>query len=220
MCNRLTLHTDVSELSDAFGISRVLFYYANQRSLVPNESIAVIRMQGEERTLDAFRWGLMPFWAQGANRADIGTAFERRAFDHLLKRQRCIVPASSFDQVTVLGKKREEVRRFVVPGRPAFGMAAVFDEWNGSFDEELRTCTILTRKVWNESLNAEEHVPVILDAEQMDRWLSPKLFDKALVKELLESASVPPLRELPAALWDRVWDEEELEPVPVRPGMI
>lgn len=220
MCNRLNLQADVSELTDSFGVSRVLFYYANQRSLVPNESIAVIRTKENERTLDECRWGLMPFWAQDANRADISTVFEKRAFDHLLKRQRCVVPASSFDQVTVLSKKQEKVRRFVMPSRATFGMAAVFDEWNGSFDEELRTCTILTRRVWNDAQGLEEQVPVILNPEQIERWLSPDLFDKQLVQELVDSIEKPALRELPSALWDRLWSEEELEPVPVRPGMI
>ncbi|WP_282941743.1 SOS response-associated peptidase family protein [Paenibacillus sp. RC67] len=211
MCDRYTLTADLSELSDRFRVSKTIFYYANQRSMKPQQSIAVISVKNHERTLDEFRWGLMPFWAQDSILADYQSIFDKRAFDHLLKRQRCIIPGSSFDRVTPLNRKEEKVSRYIVHEGRTFAMAGVFDVWCGSFGEELRTCSILTRKVRNKDTGEFETVPLILNEEQSDTWLDTDLFDKNALYRWMRSLESPTLRELPASWWDRAdsWEPEE-----------
>ncbi|MCS7459483.1 SOS response-associated peptidase [Paenibacillus doosanensis] len=217
MCDRFTLHAELSDLQDRYGLSKALFYYANQRSLQPQQPIAAVVVQHGERILDEYRWGLMPFWAQDSIVADSASVFGKRAFDHLLKRQRCIIPGSSFDKVYRPNAKEEQVSRFIIPGGQTFAMAGVYDVWSGSFGEQLRTCAILTRKVRNFSTGLEDTVPLILNEEQVDTWLDPGLFNKQLLREWLHSTANPPLCELPTALWDRAgsWDETDLDIVAV-----
>ncbi|WP_028550376.1 SOS response-associated peptidase [Paenibacillus sp. UNC451MF] len=211
MCDQYTLTADLSELNDRYNITRTMFYYANQRSMLPKQPIAAITVKNQERTLDEFRWGLMPFWAQDSIHADYQTIFEKRAFDHLLKRQRCIIPGSSFDKITPLDQKQQKINRYIVQDGRTFAMAGVYDVWCGSFGEELRTCSILTRKIRNESTGLEEVVPLILDVEQTDTWLDTDLFDKHALYQWMRTLDAPKLRELPAAWWDRAdsWDPEE-----------
>lgn len=211
MCDRYTLTAELSELSYRFQISRTMFYFVNQRSMRPQEPISVISVKHQERTLDEFRWGLMPFWAQDSIHADYHSIFEKRAFDHLLKRQRCIIPGSSFDRVTPLNRKEEKVNRYIMHDGQTFAMAGVYDVWCGSFGEELRTCSILTRQVRNNETGREETVPFILNDEQADTWLDPDLFDKDVIYRWMKTLKSPALRELPAAWWDRAdsWEPDE-----------
>lgn len=209
MCDRFILHADLDDLSERYGVSKVLSYYSHQNSRLPHESVAAITQKGSKRTLDEFRWGLMPFWARDSVQADSDNVFRNRAFDYLVKRQRCIIPGSSFDRVTRLDPKNENSERYIVQNGQTFAMAGVYDVWNSSFGEELRTCTIIIKKSTNDSTGADERIPVILDEQQIDTWLDPNVFHKNELMEWMQSIELPPLRLLPASYGDRANDVEE-----------
>ncbi|GAA4871227.1 SOS response-associated peptidase [Paenibacillus vulneris] len=210
MCDRFNLTADLTELNDRYRLSKTMFYYANDRSLRPQQPITAITAKGNERILDEFRWGLMPFWAQDSVLVDSEAIYDKRAFDHLLKRQRCIIPASSFDRVTSLGRKKEQVQRYMTNDGQTFAMAGVYDVWSGSFGEELRTCSILIKRIQNNETGSMETVPFIMNEEQADTWLDTELFDKSALYRWMRTVELPPLRLLPDS-WQDMADSQDQE---------
>ncbi|WP_179135976.1 SOS response-associated peptidase family protein [Paenibacillus sp. 32352] len=210
MCDRFNLTADLTELNDRYRLSKTMFYYANDRSLRPQQPITAITAKGNERILDEFRWGLMPFWAQDSVLVDSEAIYDKRAFDHLLKRQRCIIPASSFDRVTSLGRKKEQVQRYMTNDGQTFAMAGVYDVWSGSFGEELRTCSILIKRIQNNETGSMETVPFIMNEEQADTWLDTELFDKPALYRWMRTVELPPLRLLPDS-WQDMADSQDQE---------
>ncbi|MFE5319648.1 SOS response-associated peptidase family protein [Paenibacillus sp. NPDC056579] len=211
MCDRFILHADLDELNERYGITRALSYYSHQNNRLPNESIAAITQKDSVRTLDEYRWGLMPFWARDSVLADNLNVFRNRAFDYLVKRQRCVIPGSSFDRVTWLNPKKEAVDRYIAQDGRTFAMAGVYDVWKGSLGEELRTCTIVTRKRTDDDTGSEVRVPILFDEEQVEAWLDPKRFDKTALMHWLESIQSPQFQKLPVSLWDRADGLEGLD---------
>jgi len=219
MCDRFLLHAESNDLSERFRITRTLAYYAHRKNRLPNEPIAAIIQKDQVRTLDEFRWGLMPFWAPDSIQADIYSLFSKRAFDYLVKRQRCIIPGNSYEQVIRTNGKKERSTRFMMPDGQPFAIAGVYDVWNSSSGDELRTCTMITRTVYNDSTGREEQAPILLDEQQIEKWLDPAMFDKTAIVQWLDKIKLPQLHRITMSSLDRKSDrdEENTGAVAVRP---
>jgi putative SOS response-associated peptidase YedK len=71
-------------------------------NVAPTQKVPVILNNDGILRLDAFRWGLIPFWAKDAKigykminaRAD--TVAEKPVFRDSFKRRRCLIPADGF----------------------------------------------------------------------------------------------------------------------------
>src|SRR5688500_12588187 len=104
MCGR-AYHTFTDE--------ELLLRYLNKRpakwtplkpnyNLSPSQDVLCVRSLNSDRTIELFRWGLIPAWAKDIKigykminaRAD--TIAEKPAFKNAFKKRRCIVPLSGF----------------------------------------------------------------------------------------------------------------------------
>lgn len=181
---RFRLEADLGELTERFGVTRVLFYYESSREKGPTESIAAIRSHGRERTLDEFRWGLMPFWARDAIQADTLSVLRNKSFDYLLKRQRCVIPCNAYYRVWPDDPKRRP-EHVLYRQRDALAMAGLYDVWSSPQGYEMRTCTILS--VRSSEPDRDEYVPMLLGPEQVEAWLAPEFMDKPDIEMMVES---------------------------------
>jgi len=154
-------------------------------NVAPTDEVAAVVEHHGDRTVDAFRWGLVPFFAdtaKGAARlinARAETVETSPAFRTAFARRRCIIPADAFyewrrhrDPGTgkVIRSEPFAVRRS--DGEP-LAIAGIWSSWS---DPEtaapLYTCSILTTDPNELVARLHDRMPVVLDPADWDAWLS------------------------------------------------
>lgn len=185
MCHSIAILADVHEVMKQFRVDRLLSYSSNRYEVRPTESVSAVMINRKgERLLDEFRWGLMPFWAKDAVCGERNSIFSNIVFERIVKKQRCVIPCSSFYVGVTEGKETEWIRFKMRSG--TFGIAGLYDIWQApSGEEELRTCMMLMTE--SNSLVSPYHasMPAILDEEQMEKWLQPEQKDSRLLRSYL-----------------------------------
>ena len=87
--------------------------------MAPTQDILAVRFNPEtrERTLDALRWGLVPFWAKDIKigysliNAKAETVAEKPAFREAFKACRCLIAADGFYEWKKLDAKMKQPLR-------------------------------------------------------------------------------------------------------------
>ena len=174
MCGRFVLAADNDALDAEFGLRR---WPARtpRYNIAPTQQVLIIKMGSDNP--EWVRWGLVPRWAQdpsGAARminARSETVLEKPAFRDLVRRNRCLVPASGYYEWQATpggGKQPFHLRRAdLFP----FGFAALWDSWEGPGGELLETCTILTMDAPEWMRSWHHRCPVMLRAGLAGSWL-------------------------------------------------
>lgn len=202
MCGRFAQPRSAEELARIFRARPAIDLSADRFNVAPTDEVAAVVEHHGERVVDAFRWGLVPFFA--ANRREAARMINARAetaetspaYRASFRRRRCIIPADAFyewrrDRDPATGRVRRSdpfaVRR--VDGEP-MALAGLWAIWrNPETAERLYTCTILTG-VPNELLAPiHDRMPIILEPADWDAWLAEDASPLALR---------PLLRPLPA----------------------
>lgn len=134
------------------------------------------------RTLDLFKWGLIPFWAKDekiGNRminARSETAAEKNSFKRSLASRRCIIPADGFYEWKKLPDSKTKLPMYITrnDGAP-FAFAGLHDSWRGPERDldPVRSCTILTTTANDKMADVHDRMPVMLPPSVWDEWLDP-----------------------------------------------
>lgn len=174
MCGRFVLAADNDALDAEFGLRR---WPARtpRYNIAPTQQVLIIKMGSDNP--EWVRWGLVPRWAQdpsGAARminARSETVLEKPAFRNLVRRNRCLVPASGYYEWQSTpggGKQPFHFRRAdLLP----FGFAAVWDSWEGPGGKFLETCSILTVDAPEWMRSWHHRCPVMVRGELSGSWL-------------------------------------------------
>ena len=185
MCGRYALSVPADVIAAVYKVMRTV-PYPPRYNLAPTDDGPVIRVDREsgERRLDLLRWGLVPFWSkdpgEGARmiNARCETIATKPAFREPFARRRCIVPAEGFYEWEKDGKRRLPWfihRRDDAP----MAFAGLWERW-GRGDDRLLTFTILTTRPNDAVAPLHDRMPVMLDANGVDRWLDPDAQTSAL----------------------------------------
>jgi len=174
MCGRFTLRAPASVIAEQFRLSAVPPFSA-RFNIAPTQPVLAVRA-APERELVALVWGLVPSWAKDAKggarmiNARAETLAQRPAFRAALRHRRCLIPADGFYEWPKAGRARQPFFYHMIDERP-FAMAGLWESWEGAGGGPLETCTIVTTQA-NELVAAvHDRMPVILAAEDYDRWL-------------------------------------------------
>ena len=181
MCGRYVAATPPDQLADLFGVTDVRAPDLGPRwNVAPTMDVyAVAQGSGGERRLGAFRWGLVPWFADdprgGAKmiNARAETVGEKPAFRSALERRRCLVPADGFYEWLRTGKERLP-HLFTAADGSLLAFAGLWEVWRPKDDpdaEPVRTCTIITTRANGTMRPIHDRMPVILPADAWDRWL-------------------------------------------------
>lgn len=220
MCTSIIALADAFELTERFRLDRIIAHTSDRYEIAPTEHLSGIVVRNNERVLDDFRWGLMPFWAKDSVFSDCTAMLEKRAFHYIVKKQRCVIPCTGY-YVTERREGGDRPVRVTLHERAVFAVAGLFDVWESSYSgEELRTCTLLTISA-NRAVSAyQEWMPLILKDEDIDRWLDPGVRnpDPDLLSVLFHRVEAERMRLSPIERDEDkrgipTW-EEELPPVP------
>ena len=203
MCGRFTLSSPAEIIAEVFETEpdeRLLPRY----NIAPSQPVAVVRaltdttantMPGATETVGGrelahLKWGLIPSWAKDPSigsrmiNARAETVAEKPAYRAAFKRRRCVVPADGFYEWQRISGGKQPFYIGMAERRP-FGMAGLWEHWEGPEGEAIDSCTILTTEP-NEVLRPiHDRMPVILRPEDHELWLDPTVKDQARLLELL-----------------------------------
>lgn len=118
-----------------------------------------------------FSWGLAEYSPDGKARSLVNarteTFCQKWPFKSLVKKNRCLVPASGYIEWKLIGNRKIPYLIRQKSGEP-FAFAGLFEESNGS-----RRFTILTRPAGPVSGSIHDRMPVILEPGMEKDWISP-----------------------------------------------
>ena len=211
MCGRFTLYHSKEQLEARFQAETAVAF-APRYNIAPTQPVAVV-LQHQKRTLEAFKWGLVPFWAKDAKigsrmiNARAETIAEKPAYRAALKRRRCLIPASGYYEWKKEGKEKRPTYIHFDDGH-LFSMAGLWEEWTSPDDELLHTCTIITTSANDFMAPIHHHMPVIFSPELEEAWLDSSMEDPEKLTALLQPYSGggmvahPVSRQVNAAAYD------------------
>jgi putative SOS response-associated peptidase YedK len=214
MCGRFAQPRSPEELARLFRATAVSELPGDRFNVAPTDPVAAVLEHHGERVLDTFRWGLVPFFAQGPKarspliNARAETVEESPAFRTSVARRRCIVPADAFYEWR---RHRDPASRRVLRSEPfairlrtddPMAFAGIWAIWRDTTTaERLYSLAIVTGQPNALVATVHDRMPVVLHPDDWDTWLD----EGATLRELR-----PLLRPLP---------EEELTMYPVSPAV-
>lgn len=172
MCGRARLSSDASELKLVFSIppQRPTPNIPANWNAAPTEDLPVVRYdpRAAERSLDAMRWGLVPYWPKDLKigYSTINAKAEgidaRPAFREAFERRRCLVPFDSFYEWQKRGRERQPYAVALAGGR-LMALAGLWDRWRSPAGEIVRSFSIVATAANALLAPLHERMPVILD---------------------------------------------------------
>jgi putative SOS response-associated peptidase YedK len=161
--------------------------YRQSFNVAPSQDVWVIRRDSHgSLAIAPFRWGFHPAWAKREwINARAETVFDTKAFAAAAKKNRCIVPAIGWYEWAGEKPARQPYVLHTDGFRP-FAFAAIHTARETEQGWE-RSFAILTRQAVESIAAIHDRMPVVLTAEQQERWL-----DAAASRDALASLLAPP----------------------------
>lgn len=187
MCGRYTL-IEISSLGERFNLI-VPEGLSPRYNIAPTQKVPVILNEGTRR-LALFKWGLIPSWAKdckmGARfiNARAETVHEKPSFRHILRHQRCLVPADGFYEWEKNGALKKPYR-YTLKSGDLFAIAGLWDAWESSKGETVFTFTIITTTANETVSQIHDRMPVIIRREAESIWLDNGITDSTVLKEIM-----------------------------------
>jgi putative SOS response-associated peptidase YedK len=174
---------------------RAYFGYVEQPNFPPRYNVAptqpvpIVRAErdadGEvRRHFRLVRWGFLPTFVKDPKdyplviNARSETAPEKASFRNALRRRRCIFLADGFYEwlrPPPPRKKGDPLRPFLIRrcDRAPLAMAGLWENWMGPNGEEVETACVLTTDANGLMSAVHDRMPVILERDAFETWLSP-----------------------------------------------
>ena len=179
MCGRFVGYRNLDELKEIFPIDRSACEVTANYNVAPSQKILAIFNHQGQNWLDKFHWGLVPFWAKDpsiGNRminARAETVAEKPSFKSAFKKRRCLIIADGFYEWKTTDKRKIPFFIHFKDSEP-FALAGLWDQWtNKTTGEEVVSSSIITTSPNNLIEEIHNRMPVILDPQDYQTWLSP-----------------------------------------------
>jgi putative SOS response-associated peptidase YedK len=199
MCGRFTQQRPASELAEIFAAEPLVDDPGPHFNVAPTDGALVVVQRDDRRAITAYRWGLIPHWADSAKvgsrmfNARAETLTSSPAFRDSLRRKRCLVPVDAFYEWRREGTVRQPYTIGRADGRPLV-LAGLWDGWRDpATDAVRRTFTIVTTRPNATMAELHDRMPVMLDDPDWPTWLDPASADPGELVGLLESRDGPEL---------------------------
>jgi putative SOS response-associated peptidase YedK len=195
MCGRFVQAHDAEEYAHHFGATLSIDHKpAPSWNVAPTDQVYAVAVHEGRRSLGTFRWGLVPWFADspkvGARHinARAETVATKPVFKDSFARRRCIVPADGFyewERMQSGGKLPHFVH--AADGSP-LALAGLWASWKDASGERLTTCSIVTTRPNDLVAPIHDRMPVVLDAQEWERWLDPGFDDSEALISMLNPA--------------------------------
>lgn len=180
MCGRYAAARDSAEVADWFGAEQLPTTDLPPRyNIAPTAESYIVLEVDAVRAVEIARWGLVPSWSKDPSRgsrminARSETVAQKPAFRSAFKRRRCLVPVDGYYewQTTTSAPKQP----FFIHARDhgLLALAGLYEDWRGP-EGVMRTFTVLTHEppAWLGVIH--DRMPVIVQPDMWQPWLSPQ----------------------------------------------
>ena len=193
MCGRYVLKTTLQELQQKYGaVPEGIFTIEENYNVAPSLHMPVIVQKGDQRKIDKYRWGLIPFWAKEINsgysmiNARAESLEQKKSYARPFKSKRCVVPVSGFYE----WKKSngEKIPHYITQNSSdLMNVAGLYEEWKPKKQGEspINSFTIITTDANDPVSELHDRMPAMLLDEELDIWLDPNNQDTTSLKDLL-----------------------------------
>lgn len=198
MCGRFTLFADELDILKEYGLDHKIKGYEKRYNIAPSQDVLAVINDGSQNRGGFLRWGLVPSWAKDSKigykmiNARSETAHAKPSFKKLLERRRCLIVADSFYEWKKFDDKKKVPMQIKLKNRHLFGFAGLWDRWKQG-ENELTTCTILTREPNEFMASIHDRMPVILPKEKEKEWINNKQYTAEEMRDFLLSLEVEDL---------------------------
>ncbi len=223
MCGRFVSSSPPDELARYFDVDQVSETVLDPSfNVSPTNDVYVVVETGGVRRLDAFHWGLIPFWAKDRKvgqkmiNARAETLAEKSAYKRPFQRRRCIIPADGFFEWKKVPGQKAKQPMFIHrnDGEP-MAFAGLWEVWRppapaeagadsaaAATDEStwVRSCTIVTGEPNEVVAPIHDRMPVQLPPSAWGTWLSGDVDDLEVLGQLLVPAPASLLAAHPVSL--------------------
>jgi putative SOS response-associated peptidase YedK len=200
MCGRFSQQRPASELAEIFAADPLADDPGPRFNVAPTDEALVVVQREDRRAITAYRWGLIPHWAEAAKvgsrmfNARAETLTRSPAFRDAFRRKRCLVPVDGFYEWHREGTRRQPFAIARADGRP-LALAGLWSGWRDpAADRVVRTFTIITTGPNDQMAGLHDRMPVVVPEEAWSRWLDPTLDDPAELHGLFEPSDEVELR--------------------------
>ncbi len=196
MCGRFVSSSAPDQVAAYFGVDQVgETLLEPSYNVAPTNDVYVVLESGGVRRLEAFHWGLVPFWAKDpkiGNRminARAETVAEKNAYRTAFRKRRCIIPADGFYEWTKKpGQDKKQPMYIHRPDGEPFAFAGLWETWKGEDGAPLQSCTIITGQPNEAMAEIHDRMPAILPPSAWATWLDTELQDPEVLQPLLVPA--------------------------------
>jgi putative SOS response-associated peptidase YedK len=184
MCGRIALFSaprDMARLLDAELAEGVDPEGHPSWNLGPTQRIDAVTDDGSGRVLDRYRWGLIPSWAKDLSfsaktfNARAETVATKPSFRAAYKVRRALLPIDGFYEWDRSVQPKPQPHYFTAADGGPLVCAGLWESWHDPHDPEapaLRTVTMLTCAANPDMEPIHDRMPVLLQPEHYDLWLT------------------------------------------------
>ena len=225
MCGRYALAKDAMFLKDDFPSFEILMQLAPRYNIAPTQPVAVF-LNNDRPRMEIVNWGLVPPWAEDPSRAAslinarAESVAEKPSFKNAFLRKRCLIPADGWYEWSVARNGGKRPFYFHRRDGRAFAMAGIWEEWHSDDGGLVMSCAIITTGPNEIMRPVHDRMPVILEPEDYDQWLSREEGNPARLRALLKPFRDDPLDCYPVSNHvNKVANDDSLciAPAPARP---
>lgn len=199
MCGRFIQAKELDDYVDFFGSQLVRTESLKQSyNVAPTDLVYGLVDHDGQRTLGAFKWGLIPHYAKDRKTIHINARVEsvdtKPAFRDSFTRRRCLVPADGFyEWVRRPDDTKQPYYISLESGPMAF--AGLWSRWRDpNTEERVVTCTVITTRADPLIEDIHDRMPVSLNPDLWDDWLDPDQHDPDTLQQILEATEVKGLQ--------------------------
>jgi putative SOS response-associated peptidase YedK len=204
VCGRFSQQRPASELAEIFAAEPLADELGPRFNVAPTDPAYVVVQREERRAVVAYRWGLIPHWAESAKvasrmfNARAETLGRSPAFADALNRKRCLVPVDGFYEWHRSAGRRQPYTIGREDGAPLV-LAGLWSGWRDpAVDRVVRSFTIVTTRP-NEQLGwLHNRMPVVVPPAGWGTWLDPNA-DPGELRAMLEPTDEVALRIEPVS---------------------
>ncbi|MCK4339580.1 MAG: SOS response-associated peptidase [Candidatus Cloacimonetes bacterium] len=190
MCGRFSRRMTTEEIAESFEAGQILCDLEPSYNVAPSQDVVAI-INGEDKKLVTFKWGLIPYWSKDPSvgykmiNARAESISEKPSFKLPLKSKRCLIIADGFYEW-----RKEQGNKipmfFHLKSHKPFGFAGLYDNWTSIDGEKISTCTIITTDANELMKQIHYRMPVILPKEKESIWIDSNIHDIDILLPILK----------------------------------
>jgi putative SOS response-associated peptidase YedK len=180
MCGRYSITTAPEAMRRLFRFENAAPDLPPRYNAAPTDKLPVVRLDRDgRRELAVLRWGLIPFWAKdekigfrsiNARAESVATA---PAFREALQHRRCLVPVNGFYEWKRLPDGGKQPYHIGMRDGSPFALAGLWERWKKGA-QPIESFTIITGEPNSLTAALHDRMPVILEPDHWDAWLTAK----------------------------------------------